>query len=104
MMENATLVMPEWAIWLIGLGLTWLMTQGLKSLSKTIPWIPTISGQATAVVAAVVALIVSASNAVLLTIPPDYVPAVDATFKFVAMLLSAYGVSYTLKDFRAMLT
>jgi hypothetical protein len=101
-MEN-TLVMPEWAIWLIGLGLTWLMTQGLKSLSKTVPWIPTISGQATAAVAAVVAVIIASFNAILATIPADMVPAVDATFKFVAMLLSAYGVSYSLKEFRAAL-
>lgn len=103
-MQSEVLVMPEWLIWLIGLGLTWLMTQGLKSLSKTLPWIPTISGQATAVVAALVALIVVSANAILLTLPADLVPAVDAAFRFVAMLLSAYGVSYSLKEFRAVLT
>ena len=101
-MEN-TLVTPDWAVWLIGLGLTWLMTQGVKSLSKTIPWLPTLSGQTTALVAALVALLVASANGVLASLPPAYAPAVDSAFKFIAMLLSAYGVSYTFKDLRALM-
>jgi hypothetical protein len=97
-MQN-TIVTPEWAVWLVGLLLTWLMTNGLKALSKSVPWIPEISGQAAAVTAAVLALVISAFNSILGTLPVDMVPAVDAVFKFVAMLLSAYGVHYTVKQF-----
>jgi hypothetical protein len=90
--------LPEWAVLLISAGITWLVTNGLKSLSKTLPWVPTIEGQATALVAALVAFITVFGNG-LSMIPAVYHPGVIAFFAFVGTILSAYGVHFTVTQF-----
>jgi hypothetical protein len=92
--------LPEWAVLLISAGITWLVTNGLKSLTKTLPWVPTIEGQATALVAAIVGFIVVFGNGLLSMIPATYHAGVIAFFAFVGTLLSAYGVHYTVTQFK----
>ena len=91
--------LPDWAVALINVCITFLVTAGLKSLSKTLPWIPTIQGQATSMTAALVGFIVVFANGLLSMIPPEYIPAVVALFAFIGTILSAYGLSSTIKQF-----
>lgn len=91
--------LPDWAIALLKVGAIWLVTAGIKSLSKALPFVPTLEGSATAVAAAVVALVVEFVNGLLGLIPTAYQPAVIAVFGFIGTLLSAYGVQGTVKMF-----
>jgi pilus assembly protein Flp/PilA len=91
--------LPDWAVALLKVGAIWLVTAGLKSLSKTLPFVPTLEGTATASAAVVVALFVEFINGLLGMIPAMYQPAVIAVFGFIGTLLSAYGLQGTIKMF-----
>lgn len=93
--------LPDWAVALLSAGLTFLVTAGLKSLSEALPFVKTLEGPATAVVAALVGFVVVFGNGLLAMIPPEYHAGVIAFFGFVGTLLSAYGVQGTLKMFKA---
>ncbi len=91
--------LPDWAIGLINIGLTWLITNGLKSLSRSLPWIPSIEGQASTLVAALVGFLVVFGNGLLGMIPASYHPAVSAMLVFAGTILSAYGLHFTVAKF-----
>lgn len=97
---QTTLTTPDWAVWLIGMALTWLVTQGIKSLSRSIPWMPNLTGNATALVAALVAMVVTIANGALAALPPATAEHVAQGFLFISILLSAYGVQYTVKSLK----
>lgn len=90
--------LPQWAIVLLNAGVTWLLTNGLKSLSKALPWVPTLEGPTTALTGALVMFVVTFANGLLSMIPGAYHPAVIATFTFIGSLLSAYGIQGSLKQ------
>jgi pilus assembly protein Flp/PilA len=94
-----TSTLPDWAVALLKAGAIWLVTAGLKSISKALPFVTTLEGPATAAAGAIVALIVVFGNGLLGMIPATYQPAVIAVFGFIGTLLSAYGVQGTLKMF-----
>jgi hypothetical protein len=98
--EGSPPVVPDWLTALIFAGLTWLITQGIKSLSETIPWVTNLQGQATALVAALVGVIVFFGNGFLSMIPAEYHAGVIALSGFLGTLLSAYGISKTVKGFQ----
>jgi hypothetical protein len=89
--------LPGWAVALLNTGVTWLITNGLKSLSKALPWVPTLEGPATALTGALVAFVVVFANGLLAMIPATYHAGVTALFTFAGTLLAAYGVQGTLK-------
>lgn len=92
--------LPDWVIGLLNAGFTWLITNGLKSISKTLPWVKTLEGPTTVLVAALVGFVVVFGNGLLTMIPVTYHPGVIALFGFIGTLLSAYGVHYTVMQFK----
>jgi hypothetical protein len=95
-----TPTVPDWAVTLLSVGFTWLITNGLKSLSKALPWVTTLDGPATALAAALVGFVVVFGNGLLTMIPASYHPGVIALFGFIGTLLSAYGVHYMVMQFK----
>ncbi len=98
--QQAPLVLPDWAQLLIYAGIGWVITQGLKSLSKAIPNTPDLSGVATALTGAFVTAIVVFGNALLAMIPAESQAPVAALFGLLAAILSAYGIAGTVKSFQ----
>lgn len=91
--------LPDWALFLITAGATWLVTNGIKSLVKVIPWLPDLSGWGTTVVAALVNGAVLFGNGFLASLPPTSYPAVTAVLVFLGTLFSSYGLHYVMKQF-----
>lgn len=89
---------PWISVLLVGL-VTWVVTEGLKSLSKVFG--VDISGKASAVTATVVLTLVELINQLLATIPESAIPSVTAGLGFVFTLLSAFGLAGLLKKLTA---
>jgi di/tricarboxylate transporter len=81
---------------LILLVVTFLITQGLKSLSNLAG--KDFSGYASAIVAAVVALVVGLVQTVLLpSLPAEYLPIVETAAALLISILGAFGLHRTVK-------
>lgn len=76
--------------------LTFLVTQGLKALSKLAG--KDFSGYASAIVASVVALVVGLFNTVIVPlIPVAALPVIEPAAALLVSILSAFGIHYTVK-------
>lgn len=98
--DGAPLTLPDFVPLLLTAGLTYLITAGLKDLSKTLTWVPNLEGQATALVGALVASFVTIGNAALALVPSDFVPLVVGIFGTIGSILSAYGIAGIVRSLR----
>lgn len=84
---------------LIIAGLTWLVTEGLKSLSGALGI--DLSGAKTAVVAALVALVLAGVNGLLGLIPAQYHQVAQVIMTLLVAILGAFGIHNQAKKFGA---
>ena len=94
----APLELPDWARLLIIAGISWLITQGIKSLTHAIPNIPDLTGLATSLTGALVVIAVAFANALLAMVPPDQQATVSLVFQLLATILGTYGIAHTVKS------
>lgn len=77
---------------------TLLVTDGLKALGELLKI--DISGAASAIVAAVVALVLAVINGLFGFVPPEFHEVVRVIMQLLITILSAYGAYRQLKNFR----
>ncbi len=94
----APLELPDWARLLIIAGVSWLITQGIKSLTHAIPNIPDLTGLATSLTGALVVITVAFANALLTLVPPESQAIVSLVFQLLATILGTYGIAHTVKS------
>lgn len=92
------LVLPMLLQSLIAAAIAWVVTQGLKSLSKVLKY--DLSGAGTAITGALVTATILFFNALLAAIPPAAREPVAAGLGLIVSILSAYGISGTIKSFQ----
>lgn len=80
-----------WVSVLLVAAVTWVVTEGVKSISKVFGI--DISGKASAIIGTVVLTLVELINGLLAAIPPEAIPSVTAGLGFVFTLLSAFGIA-----------
>ena len=83
---------------LILAGVTWLVTEGLKSLSGALN--KDLSGMATAIVAGLMGIILAALSGVLSFIPPEYHQLAQVLMTLIVTILGAFGVHGIIKKSR----
>lgn len=91
--------LPAWSLFLITAGATWLVTAGIKSAMKALPWLPDLTGWGTTMAAAIVNGVVLFGNGFLASLPPSSYPAVTGLLVYLGTLFSSYGLQYTIKRF-----
>lgn len=87
---------------LIAAGIGYLVTQGLKSLSKLFH--KDISGWGAVLTASVVTCVIYFFNALLSAVPENAVQIVSVGLTLLVAILSAFGVHYTFKGFQPLST
>ena len=80
---------------LVAAGVGYLVTQGLKSLSKLLK--ADLSGWSAAITASVVTTVVYFFHAILSAVPVDAQPSVSILLMFIVSLLGAFGVHSAVK-------
>ena len=85
---------PELQALLIA-GITWLVTEGLKSLSNVLGF--DMSGVKTAVTAALVAIALAAVNGVFGLIPAQYYEVAQVVMSLLVAILGSFGVHRQVK-------
>jgi len=88
---------PELQALLLGF-ITLLVTDGLKALGAIFKI--DISGAASAVTAAIVAVVLSIVNGLFGFVPPEYFEVVRVVMSLIVTILSAFGAYKQLKNFR----
>lgn len=83
---------------LLAAGIAWLVTQGLKSLSRVISF--DLSGAGTAITGALVTAAIVFFNAMLAAVPAGAREPVASVLGLIVSILSAYGIAGTLKSFQ----
>ena len=88
--DTSGLALPVALVLLLQAGVTFLVTDGVKEISKK--WGGAdLSKLVTVIVAAVVGALVFFANSLLGAVPAQYAPVVQAGFGFVALMLAAFG-------------
>ena len=85
--------LPNDLVLLLSAGIGFLVTNGLKALFPNLD----ISGVTAQVTAAVVTAVVVLANWGLSFIPEQYRPVVTSVFTLIVVVLSAFGIHYSLK-------
>lgn len=93
--------LPVWLGLGIVAGINWLVTNGLKSLSKALPWTPDLTGIGTTIASAISNAVILFFSTVLTTLPADYQNPVGYILAFVGSLIASFGIHYTVKGFQA---
>lgn len=83
---------------LIAMGLGFIVTQGIKSLSTLLG--KDLSGYAAAITASVVTTVVYFFNAILSAVPASAAPSVSIGLMLLVSILGAFGVYTTVKGFQ----
>jgi hypothetical protein len=83
---------------LIAMGIGYLVTQGLKSLSKLVG--VDLSGWGAAIAASIVTTVVYFFNALLSAVPSSVAPSVAIGLTLLVSILGAFGVHATVKGFQ----
>lgn len=84
-------------------GIGFLLTNGLKSLSKALKanryftWFPDLSGLATTSTTMIITVLILFGNAILAAFPADWVPVARAVFQVIGVAIAAMGIHYTVK-------
>jgi len=98
-MQSILQLPPELINFLLVIPLTFLITEGLKSLSALLG--RDLTGAAAFIVAGLVAAVMAFINALLASIPPAQEPIWTAVFQLIVLLLGAAGLHKTIKRFEA---
>lgn len=96
---DEALTLPALFQALIAAFIGWIVTQGLKSLSKVVKY--DLSGYGTAITGALVTAAIVFFNALLAAVPAEARESVAALFGLVISILSAYGIAGTIKSLQA---
>ncbi len=97
----APLSIPQSVELALTAGIGFLITNGLKSFSKTLQknkyfkWFPDLSGLGTSTTTAVVTILILYGNTMLAGLPPEWVPVIRSVFAVIAVTVTAYGIHYT---------
>jgi hypothetical protein len=83
---------------LIAMGIGYLVTQGLKSLSKLVG--VDLSGWGAAIAASIVTTVIYFFNALLSAVPANAAPSVSIGLTLLVSILGAFGVHATVKGFQ----
>lgn len=92
--------LPVW----LGLGIVaavnWIVTNGLKSFSKALPWTPDLSGIGTAIASGISNAVILFVSTVLTTLPVAYQNPVGYALAFIGSLLGSFGIHFVVKSFQ----
>jgi hypothetical protein len=80
------------------IGVVFLLTAGIKAISKHVALIPTLDGQITVIAGGIVTAVVAITNALLAQVPPEYVPLTYSILGAIVAFLGANGIAGMLSN------
>lgn len=92
--------LPVWLGLAIVACANWIVTNGLKGLSKALPWTPDLSGIGTAIASALSNSVILFFSTVLTTLPPAYQNPTGYALAFIGSLLGSFGIHFAVKSFQ----
>lgn len=82
------------------IGTVFLLTAGLQAISKHVGWMPTLTGEITVIAGGIVTAVVAIVNALLVMVPPEYVPLTYGILGAIVTFLGANGVAGVISGFQ----